>query len=326
MIYIETGTTDVYENFAIEYYFAKQKILPETVFLFWRTTPTLMVGKYQNLAEEINLPYAKEHNITLSRRFSGGGTIYTDMGGWQFSFIEHNSSGQIEFHEYISPVIDALKEIGVEAAFNGRNDLTIDGKKFSGNAQYRLSDSTVHHGSLLFSTDIEAMVASTTVDEYKIISKSIKSVRDRVTNISDHIKEDISPERFKRLMVKSIMKGSDNTYCLIARDKEEIAHIRDSILSSWDYIYGKNPKFNIERVGHFSGGKIQFKLDVKGGLISSAAVFGDFFSTLSEKEITDAIIGCRYDRRSVRDRLIERGVDGKIYNISADEIAALIAD
>ena len=86
MIYIETGSTDVYYNFGLENYFATEKRLPDTVFLFWRTTPTLMVGKYQNILEEINKPYADAHGIHLVRRMSGGGTIYTDLGGWQFTF------------------------------------------------------------------------------------------------------------------------------------------------------------------------------------------------------------------------------------------------
>ena len=107
MIYIETGSTDVYYNFGLEYYFTLEKRLPETVFLFWRTTPTLMVGKYQNVLEEINKPYADEHGIHLVRRMSGGGTIYTDMGGWQFTFIQHKEAGEIEFSQYIAPVIGA---------------------------------------------------------------------------------------------------------------------------------------------------------------------------------------------------------------------------
>ena len=114
MIYIETGSADVYYNFALEYYFTLEKRLPETVFLFWRTTPTLMVGKYQNVLEEINKPYADEHGIHLVRRMSGGGTIYTDMGGWQFTFIQHKEAGEIEFGQYIAPVIDALREMGGE--------------------------------------------------------------------------------------------------------------------------------------------------------------------------------------------------------------------
>ena len=116
MIYIETGSTDVYYNFGLEYYFTVEKRLPDTVFLFWQTTPTLMVGKYQNVLEEINKPYADAHGIHLVRRMSGGGTIYTDLGGWQFTFIQHRDAWEIQFHEYIAPVIDALREMGVNAS------------------------------------------------------------------------------------------------------------------------------------------------------------------------------------------------------------------
>ena len=115
MIYIETGSTDVYYNFGLEHYFATEKRLPDTVFLFWRTTPTLMVGKYQNILEEINKPYADAHGIHLVRRMSGGGTIYTDLGGWQFTFIEHSPDQQIEFAQYIGPVVDAVRELGADA-------------------------------------------------------------------------------------------------------------------------------------------------------------------------------------------------------------------
>ena len=125
MIYIETGSTDVYYNFGLEYYFAAEKKLPEPVLLFWRTTPTLMVGKYQNILEEINKPYADAHRIRLVRRMSGGGTIYTDLGGWQFTFIEHSEPDADRFFPVHRPrSIDALRELGADAAFNGRNDLT----------------------------------------------------------------------------------------------------------------------------------------------------------------------------------------------------------
>lgn len=97
MIYIETGSTDVCYDFALEYYFTLEKRLSDTVFLFWRTTPTLMVGKYQNVLEEVDKPYADAHGIRIVRRMSGGGTIYTDLGGWQFSFIQHRETGRSSF-------------------------------------------------------------------------------------------------------------------------------------------------------------------------------------------------------------------------------------
>ena len=301
MIYIETGSTDVYYNFGLEYYFTLEKRLPETVFLFWRTTPTLMVGKYQNVLEEINKPYADEHGIHLVRRMSGGGTIYTDMGGWQFTFIQHKEAGEIEFGQYIAPVIDALREMGVSASFNGRNDLTIDGRKFSGNAQYRLGDCIVH-------------------------SKSIKSVRDRVTNISEHLPSPMDAETFKETMVRHIMNGSTAAYTVTPEDDARIREIAGEQFRSWERIFGRNPKFTIDRIGRFAGGKIQFKLDVQKGIIREAAVYGDFFSTLDASTICDALIGCPYERGAVLAALRSHGIDGAVYRISAEEMAAAAVD
>lgn len=326
MIYIECNSSDVYYNFGAEYYFALEKQLPDTVFLFWRTTPTLMVGKYQNVLEEVNKPYADAHGIRLVRRMSGGGTIYTDLGGWQFTFIQHDGEKEIAFHQYIAPVIDALQECGVEAAWSGRNDLTIDGRKFSGNAQYRLGGCTVHHGSLLFDTDIAQMVASTTVDSYKILSKSIKSVRDRVTNIAEHLPQPMDVEAFKETMVRYILGENPQFYQLTPEDDARIRTLAQEQFASWERIFGANPKFNIDRIGRFAGGKMQFRIDVQKGRIRSAAVYGDFFSTLDAETITAAIIGCRYERGAVLEALRAHGIDGAVYRISAEEMVSVIVD
>ncbi len=326
MIYIETGSLNVYYNFALEYYFTVEKKLPDTVFLFWRTTPTLMVGKYQNVLEEVNKPYADQHGIKLVRRMSGGGTIYTDLGGWQFTFIQHQDAREIQFRQYIVPVIDALRELGVDAAFNGRNDLTIGGRKFSGNAQYRLADCIVHHGSLLFDSDIRQMVASTTVDRYKILSKSIRSVRDRVTNIAEHLPIPMKTEDFKERMVHHIMAGSTAVYQVTAEDDARIRQIAQEKFDNWERICGADPKFNINRTGRFAGGKMQFKIDVQKGVIRGVSVYGDFFSTLGAQTIGAALVGCRYDRSAVLEALLAHHIDGAVYHISAQEMAAAIAD
>ena len=225
MIYIETGSTDVCYNFGLEYYFTVEKPLGDTVFLFWRTTPTLMVGRYQNVLEEVDKAYADAHGIRIVRRMSGGGTIYTDMGGWQFTFIEDAQGEDIRFQQYIAPVIDALGEVGVKAAFNGRNDLTIDGRKISGNAQYRLGGRVVHHGSLLFDTDLAQMAAATTVDRYKIRSKSIQSVRERVTNIAEHLPAPMDAESFKAQVVRHILGPGGTVYTLTPEDDARIRQL-----------------------------------------------------------------------------------------------------
>lgn len=326
MIYIELDSTNVYENFGLEYYLATEKLFEETVFLFWRTTPTLMLGRYQNLMEEINLPFVREKGIHLVRRMSGGGTIYTDLGGWQFSFIDRDRGEEIDFRGYLSPILSALEKLSVHGEFNGRNDLCIEGRKFSGNAQYRLEKSIVHHGSLLFDTDIEQMVASTKVDECKIRSKSIQSVRERVCNISEHLKEKISPEAFKEKMLEAILTADPRSreYKLEFSERERVSALAKEHFENREKLYGKNPKFSIEKTGRFPGGKMQFSFEVKEGRIQEAAVSGDFFSTLDEKEIAEAFIGLYFDKDSLYEGLKSRNLEGKIYRISAEEIAEFL--
>lgn len=326
MIYIETGSTDVCYNFGLEYYFTVEKPLEDTVFLFWRTTPTLMVGRYQNVPEEVDKAYADAHGIRIVRRMSGGGTIYTDLGGWQFTFIEDAREEDIQFQRYLAPVIGALEELGVEAAFNGRNDLTVGGRKISGSAQYRLGGRVVHHGSLLFDTDLEQMAAATTVDRYKIQSKSIKSVRERVTNIASHLPVPMDAGAFKDRVVRHILGPAGTIYTLTPADDARIREIGRERFASWESAYGQGPGFNIRRTGRFPGGSMYFSLEVQRGFIRRAAVSGDFFSTAEGDAVGMALTGCRYDRAAVREALERSGAAETVYRVSAAEIAAAVAD
>ncbi|KAF5074150.1 lipoate--protein ligase [Acetobacterium wieringae] len=325
MIYIENDSTDPFFNFALEYYLITEKNLPEDqIFIFWRTEPTLMVGKYQNTIEEINQNYAKENGIKVVRRITGGGTIYTDMGGWQFSFITRGQSDTIDFSKYISPVIEGLKKLDVPAEFNSRNDLVIQGKKFSGNAQCMLNGYTLHHGSLLFSTDFEQMVKCLTVDDYKIISKGIKSVKERVTNISDHLTKPIDTDTFKKLMVDSIMQGSKEHYQLTDTDLARIKAIAKEKFASWEWNYGKSPKFNITKTGRFDGGKMEFKLDVNKGKITDCHIYGDFFGTMDISVLSNALIGADYEKESIKKAIAQGDIKQGFYNINVDELADII--
>ena len=243
--------------------------------------------------------------------------LASEDGGNIYPYGFAQTSGELD---------DAVRELGADAGFNGRNDLLIGGRKFSGNAQYRLPGCIVHHGSLLYDTDLAQMAAATTVDPYKIQSKSIKSVRDRVTNISEHLPGKLPAEQFKACMLRHLMRGSTQTYCLTPADDARIRALAEEKFAAWDAVYGRNPRFNIERTGHFAGGKFTFRLDVQRGVICQASVWGDFFSTLSAEAITGALTGCRYDRASVLAALRAGGIDGAVYRISAEDMAGLLAD
>lgn len=325
MIYVENNSTNPYYNFALEHYLIHEKNLPDDqVFIFWRTTPTVMIGRYQNTLEEINERFVRENSINVVRRATGGGTIYTDMGGWQFSFITKGKADQIDFKKYITPVIDALRELGVAAEFNSRNDLVIENKKFSGNAQCMSNGYTLHHGSLLFNTDLEQMVRCLTVDDYKIISKGIKSVRERVANIADYLSSPVDSIRFKELMVKGIMNGSSEEYVLNEEDNKRINEIAMEKFESWQWNYGKSPRFNITKTGRLEGGKVEFRLEVNGGIIEECSLYGDFFGNVDVSELCSALTGCRYNRESVRAALENQQSGYNFHNISFDELIDVI--
>jgi lipoate-protein ligase A len=311
-------------NFALEYYIIKNADFAGDYFLFWRTDPTLMIGRYQITAAEINEAYAKEKNIRVVRRISGGGTIYTDPGGWQFSFITKSNPDETDFRHYTAPVIQALDEIGVIAYFNNRNDILIDGKKISGNAQHRTKDCILHHGSILFDTDIEEMVRSITVADDKIISKGIQSVRQRVTNVVDHMEKKITPEAFKELMLKSMNKNVSSTYELKDKDREEIEKIAENKFRSWDWNYGRSPAYEITKGRRFDGGKLEVYLNLDRGRIKNARINGDFFFYGDLGHLTESLVGCTYKEEDVRAALQKAMKDDSFYMITLDELVSCI--
>ena len=253
----------------------------------------------------------------------GSGTVYHDLGNVNYTYIVR-ANGTVDYDAVLSPVIAALNAIGVPARKNQTCDIAIGDLKISGSAQRMIKGRLLHHGSLLFDTDIEQMVASTTVDSYKIISKSIKSVRDRVTNISDHLPQPMGPETFKETMVRHIMNGSTAVYTVTPEDDARIRELAREKFNSWDRIFGADPQFNIERTGRFAGGKIQFKIEVRKGIIRSASVYGDFFSTLDAEAICSVLPGCRYERSAVLAAL--EPLDGAVYRITPEEMARTIVD
>ena len=297
----------------------------DDVFLLWKNTPAVVVGSYQNICREVHVEALRQRGIPVVRRISGGGTVYHDLGNVNYTYIVR-ANGTVDYDAVLSPVIAALNAIGVPARKNRTCDIAIGDLKISGSAQRMIKGRLLHHGTLLFDTDIEQMVASTTVDSYKITSKSIKSVRDRVTNISEHLPVPMDAETFKETMVRHIMNGSTDTYTVTPEDDARIREIAGEQFQSWERIFGRSPKFTIDRTGRFAGGKVQFKLDVQKGRIRDAAVYGDFFSTLDADTLCAALMGCPYERGAVLAALRSHGIDGAVYRISAEELASVVVD
>ena len=180
---------DPFFNFALEYYFMTQRRPDDGLLLFWRVEPTLMIGRNQNTQSEIDEDFARRNGIHIVRRLSGGGTIYTDENTWQYSFIVPKSKDGVDFKPYTDQIVATLCKLGVPAYFSGRNDILVSGRKISGSAQYIGRDVLLHHGSLLFGTDLERMAACLRVPEDKLASKGVRSVSGRVCTIAEFMKE-----------------------------------------------------------------------------------------------------------------------------------------
>ncbi len=326
MLYIETDSTNANFNFALEKYLMDEYDAADSYFLFWRTQPTLMIGKFQNTYREINTAFAREHKINIVRRITGGGTIYTDLNGWQFSFIEKNPAKQeIDFDRFTQPVMDALASIGVTAYRSGGNDLLIDGKKISGNAQFKSTAVNLHHGSLLFNTDLTRLVRALTVDDEKLISKGIKSVKERVANIASYIDRPISSEAFRDLMLAHITKDMQKA-ALTPADIEKVNQIKADQFDTWEWNFGQNPKFNLSKEKRFIGGRLMVCADVEQDVIQDISFYGDFFEKKNIAQLKKGLIGLRYEKTDIANALKENGADDYIYQITADEILGLIID
>ena len=213
----------------------------------------------------------------------------------------------------------------MDAHFNSRNDLLIGNRKFSGNAQYRKDNAILHHGSILFNTDIQAMVESITVAEDKIIAKGIKSVRERVINISEVMKDNITSENFRDIMLDSLLKNS-TTYTLTKEDIKSINKIQKEKFESWDWNYGKNPIFNISRYKRFNGGRVDFKLNVKKGIIKNCTIEGDFFLSGEISILEESFIDCKYVREDISKLLDTLDIENYFYKITKDDLLECIID
>lgn len=301
------GITDPRINLAIEEFVLRNMdIEKDDYLLFYINQPSIIIGKNQNTIEEINTDYVEDNGIIVVRRLSGGGAVYHDLNNLNFSFLTKDDGNS--FHNYkkfTQPVVDALKKLGVDAELSGRNDILAEGKKVSGNAQYATRGRMFSHGTLLFKTDVDAVASSLKVKKDKIESKGIKSVRSRVGNISDYLKEPMTIEEFRMEILNSIFGGEENIqyYELTEEDWKKIHEISEERYQKWEWNYGKSPRFNIQKTNRFPSGGIDIRMEVNKGIIEEIKIFGDFFGVGDVADIEKLLVGVKYDRTSIDDAL-----------------------
>jgi lipoate-protein ligase A len=314
MYFIEGQSHDPAFNLALEEYLYRSVDEGHPgYFLLWQNAPSIIVGRFQNTAQEVNRPFVEERGIHVVRRISGGGAVYHDLGNVNYSFIVPNDEGTpFDFARHARPVIDALAKLGVEAESGGRNDLLIDGRKFSGSAQHMDRRRLLHHGTLLFNSDLSVLEQALNVDEEKFTSKGFKSVRSRVTNILPMLPEPISVEEFIDAL-RGALSGSD-TSSLDETQLSEIRGLRDEKYAMWEWNWGASPEFTERKVRRFPWGKVEALLNVKEGVIRQARFYGDYFGSENREEIERLLEGRVYKEDALREALegfpLERSFKG----------------
>lgn len=294
------------------------------ILILYQHDNAIIIGNNQNAHEEINRQYVIDNDIKLARRKSGGGAVYHDMGNINFSFItDYNKQGGYE--RFLAPIIGFLRSLGLDAEFHGRNDVHVNGAKISGNAQYLSKNRIVSHGTLLYNVDLTKLSNALNPARIKYESKGIQSVRQRVTNIYDELKEKMDVETFITKLINYFVEHNNGEFLEIPYEKykDKLEAMRKEV-SSEDWIFNKAATFSFRSGNKFKGGIINVKGNIEKGIIKEIWFEGDFLSKKDPREIEPLFKDTPLKEENIRK--IFDSIDFEEYfgTITKDEIIKLI--
>lgn len=335
MYYYNMASEDIGYNLATEQYLMNDKNFDEPILLFYYQKPCIIVGRNQNTLEEINQDYVAEHQIQVTRRLSGGGAVYDDLGNVSFSFVVDRDDERFgDFKAFTKPIVDALRDMGADdIEVSGRNDILVNGKKFSGNAMYVKDGKMFSHGTLMYNVNQSVIGHALNVPKDKMASKGIKSVRSRVTNLMPYLKpeyQNLSITDFRDTILKKVYhvddlkKVADKAYHLTDDDKAQIQKLYDNYYNNWDWVYGNSPEFTVKKRQHFPSGTLDARVLVEKGHIKQITFFGDFFGEKDAAELAEKLVGVRYDQPSLRTALKDVNVDDYFASIGLENFVQLV--
>lgn len=262
--------TDPYFNLAAEEYIFKNS--EEDIFMLWRNSPAVIIGKHQNAFAEVNQQYVAERNIAFIRRISGGGTVYHDYGNINFTFMAHGEPEHlVDFHKFTLPVMQALQNMGLHVAVGNRNSLYINGSKISGNAEHVYRNRVMHHGTLLYSSDLEALENAIQPPQVQFTDKAVKSVRSTVGNISDFLHDAPPIEDFAKKIFMKIISLLPGSYIqnFTLNEIFEIEKLSSGKYRLWEWNYGYSPPFSFPAIFTINENEVPVEVHVKDGKIEA---------------------------------------------------------
>jgi lipoate-protein ligase A len=327
--YIESRDTDPSRNLALEQFVFDSLDRKHNYFMLWQNHNAIIVGKHQNTLEEINAVFVKEKDISVVRRLSGGGAVYHDLGNLNFTFITDADKQGIDFSAFCEPIKNALLSFGVPVEISGRNDMTVDGKKFSGNAQYIKEGRGMHHGTILYDSDMSVLSQALKPGTDKIESRGVKSVQSRVTNIRPYMKTDMSVTRFWAALKDFMVSAFDmKELTLEPEQNAAVGELRERVYSQWSWNYGSSPPYTLRKVRRVEGcGKVEILLDLgKEGVINNTAFYGDFFGSREPAELGDLLKGHHLEREELEGLLKDTDISQYFHAIDIGVFLALLLE
>ncbi len=317
MIFIDNQSRDGAYNHALEEYLIKN--LKRELFMIWQNDNTVLLGRNQNPYKEVNWDYMKEIGAKLVRRPSGGGCIYTDKNIVQYTIITKKEEDSLR--KFTEPVVNYLNEKGVKAEFTGRNDIIVDGRKISGNAQYKDRELMIHHGSIIYqdsSIDIGKLL---TPAKLKLAKKSLTSVKSRITSLKSMMNMDIAMfiEELKEY-IKNYYHINEN-YVLSADELEKVEEIRKNKYASDEWTYGRYGKF--DKVHSFMNDAcvMDIYLKEKNNVIEDIRIDGDYFGEKAKEELENIFVGVKLEKNDLLGALSGIDMSEYIEGITKDELA-----
>ena len=291
-------TGDGWLNLARDGYFLENNKKGDVILYFYVNKNAVIIGRNQNAWKECIIANMDADGVQLVRRHSGGGAVFHDNGNLNFSFITDEK--HYDLNRQMRVILNAVSKLGLKAELSGRNDITVDGKKFSGNAFSLAKGNRSHHGTILVNADLTKLSNYLCVSKEKMRSKGIDSVRARVCNLCE-LSSGLTVEAMRRLVIESFIEeyGAASEYVFDGMALAEVEERRER-LASWEWRFGKTPQFDFETDKRFSFGDTQIYFNSRNGVIRETKVYSDCLDTELTTEIENALTGVHFRKEEIK--------------------------
>lgn len=322
---IRTDTTDPWWNLSVEEYLLDRVEPGQCVLYLWQNDNTVVIGRNQNPWRECRTEQFENEGGRLARRLSGGGAVYHDLGNLNFTFLVSRELYDLE--KQVRVILDAVNSVGIKAEMTGRNDLTADGRKFSGNAFCFRKTSAFHHGTILVNADFQKLSHYLQVSPEKMKSKGVQSVQSRVINLAE-LNPSLTIDRMAEAMVVSFRKAYDCDAPVenaIRDGKANRAALEELYCkySSWNWRYGEAPRFDVDLETRFSWGGVEVGFKLENGHVREASVYSDAMDETYISGLPEILKGCAFTSRELARSLRDKDTNEATCTMTED-IAAWI--